>query len=140
MRLTSGSPHPKSSATDADSFPPGGDISTAHTMANLASVLDSLADLCAVIQSDIGSDVSEIPELSDSMISHLQNIDRLQQNLEDLSTFHSVFSKICGSTTLSLADHELLEKYMVLSSLKSRIFARHLDEPIANTPGAIDLF
>ncbi len=140
MSQLSGSSPQKLAASCTERFRHNEDIPTSHAMRNLAAVLESLADLCAVIQSDIGSTAKEIPEIPDSLISHLQNIDRLQQNLEDLSKFHTVYSTLCDSGTLSYNEQELLGKYMVLSSLKSRIFPLFAEESASNKSGNFDQF
>ncbi|MGB0901041.1 hypothetical protein [Halocynthiibacter sp.] len=115
-------------------------LSKSLVFENLSSVLDGLADLCAVIQSEIGETVSEISVCPDSLISHLQNIDRLQQNLEDLSTFHAVFATLTQDETLAFHEQDALEKYMVLSSLKSRLFPAKQEETEIKQSGAFDLF
>lgn len=123
-----------------DEFRHGDELSFSTVFENLAAALDGLADLCAVIQSDIGGSVSGLGDCPEGLVSHLQNIDRLQQNLEDLSTFHNTFSRLDISHSLSWSDQEFLGRYMVLSSLKSRIFPVSPEDMHQEKSGVFDLF
>jgi len=140
MRAPAANQDPGALVEKDDEFRHGDELPLNVVFENLSSVLDGLADLCAVIQSDIGGTVSEIPDCPDSLVSYLQNIDRLQQNLEDLSTFHGSMSRLGLVKSLTWTEQEFLGRYLVLSSLKSRIFPVNPDEMHNENSGVFDLF